>query len=1167
MIQCIKRVCVRALFGAILLLAISINGLRYILTNLDLYKTDIVALLSQQLGASVTIASIQGTLNGITPEIVLQDIQVHAEQSHTPAVQLQKIYLRFCIITAIKQSLLEAIQLSVIGAKLSVTRLQSGGISIQGLPSTNDHKQATWLMHGRQYKLIDSEVRWHDKKHHAMPVLLKHLNITLNNDADQHQVFIKTELPEWLGKSLFMGMEFSGDIFVPESINARLFIQGQAIHLEKFMFVDLPFEASLTQGNGNFSLWSQWQGVQITQVHGSVYLRHAMLKHGDNLPFPIDQLTLQFILQQQQQQWHLGIKEAQLRSKNINIELDRLALALELNATGELTHLAINSPQLPLESISKTILINKILPDHLDQQLTAIALEGEVKNLLLLAHPKQKTFAINAQLSGINTQPIDNIPGVQNLNAYIKGSAQQGIMQINSPQLKLDAPRLFNQALNFTHALGEVHWQHTDSWRFSSPLLELNSDHFKTSTKFALTLAHESQPTFISMHNAFNIQDMSTIPQFLPSGIMGKNTAEWLQHAFVGGHIKQGGVLLRGALTDYPFLQHQGVFEVLFDAKDMKLHYAPGWHDIQGVAAEVHFLSNSMNINIYQGQANASIIQNATVSIDSFDNSQYINVLGDIKSSLSHAVTYLMHSPFKTQMQAINDVVDIEGLTDIHVNLKIPLSEQPLQANIAAKIKHAKATITPIGLSITDITGNFLLTEKGVYSQQITANVLGSAFTAELTTTDTAISMKASSTLSITQLAQQFPSPWWRYINGTSDYRVQLDWLNNSEQICTIQLNSNLLGSAIDFPLLSKPIAQPRTLSIKLGMSASGINAFNIVYKNHLALQDKVDIKLKKTALHWQGQINTPIADGDISIPIAFNNKSRISLALKQLNLTTLQKISLENDSAPLIVKNLPSIALKSQKLYWHKRNLGRLELQTKPTDQGLAIERLRIKSVHNSLSLSGLWRQYNQQNFSSISGTFFSDDFGVFLKQAELSSDIFATTAKLQFALKWHAAPHKVSKSILSGSIDTEFANGRILGIEPGLGRVLGALDIWKLGKRLRFDFSDIIGSGLSFSEAKGRFIIKQGSVNTKELMINAMPAKIYISGNTHLLSKQIELQAIVLPRFPIAGTIIGNISNIISKIFVGNEQAGGFIVSLLYKIKGTWEDFTLSRQFNFSH
>lgn len=163
MIKHIQWGCVRILFWTLLISAIAISGLRYALSELDFYKTDIEALLSEHLGAPVSIESIRGVLNGIRPELALENIEVHSEQDNATPLQLQKIHLSFSILTAIRQPLLEAVQISIIGAKLSVTRLESGSIDIEGLPRTDDDKQPTWLMRGKQYRLIDSEIRWHDK--------------------------------------------------------------------------------------------------------------------------------------------------------------------------------------------------------------------------------------------------------------------------------------------------------------------------------------------------------------------------------------------------------------------------------------------------------------------------------------------------------------------------------------------------------------------------------------------------------------------------------------------------------------------------------------------------------------------------------------------------------------------------------------------------------------------------------------------------------------------------------------------------------------------------------------------------------------------------------------------------------------------------------------------
>lgn len=58
---------------------------------------------------------------------------------------------------------------------------------------------------------------------------------------------------------------------------------------------------------------------------------------------------------------------------------------------------------------------------------------------------------------------------------------------------------------------------------------------------------------------------------------------------------------------------------------------------------------------------------------------------------------------------------------------------------------------------------------------------------------------------------------------------------------------------------------------------------------------------------------------------------------------------------------------------------------------------------------------------------------------------------------------------------LSVELGEGRLLGVEPGLGRILGGLDTWKLMDRLSLDFSDIALEGLSFTEMIGDLTVNK--------------------------------------------------------------------------------------------
>lgn len=1165
MIHCIKRGCIRILFWAIIIIALSISGLRYALSDLEFYKANIEAHLSEELGAPVTIERIQGVLNGIKPVLSLQNVQLHSELDNKPTVQLQEIYLGINLLAAINYPWLEAMQISIMGAKLSITRLASGRISIEGLPNSDTAEQPDWLMRGNQYKLIDSDILWHDKKRNAEPVQLKQVNISLLNSHKQHQIFFNTDLPPTLGQSLQFAMEFTGNILVPDSINARIFIQATEIQLDKLVTGDLPFDFSFTQGKANISLWSQWQDAKMTQMSGSVALSNALITDSKKTQYSIDQLELQLKLQKHQQQWHLALQDSLISANKTTVEVAQLALALEFDEQDNLIELAVNCPQLTLGSVSKIIQHYKILPPPLHQQLQTLAIEGKILDLFIFANPSKQAYTFNGQLQQISTKPLEQIPGISGLSVYFQGSEQSGFIQLNPQHLNISAPQLFGKPIHLNHVAGKLHWQHTDKWVLSSSLLELNTPHFATTSKLTFSLPHATQPAFINLQSSFNIPDIAQIPQYVPADSIDEETRSWLDQAFLGGSVKQGGLIIRGTPDKFPFAYHKGVFEVLFAAQGVDFHYDPEWQDILDLAGEIHFVADSMAINIHQGRVNRSSIKQAKVTLDSLESSTFIHVQGIVKSEISDALLFLKNSPLKEQSTEINKNFAFNGSTDIDIDLKIPFSDQPIKANIRAKTQNTRATFIPIDLALTNINADFLITENGVFSKRLSATALGFPISAAITLSDQAKSATIFGKMSIQRLAEQFPNPLWAHLKGTSKYHLQLELPQQIAQNYTLQINSDLVGIEVSFAPFAKPEALAHPFFLKLGLNSDGIDAINLRYENRLKPSNRIDITLQKIAPNWQGLVHTPIASGSVILPMELSNNTEISLSLKHLNLSAFKDFDFNpNDTKSIVIQNLPNIQLESQTLYWNDHNLGNLIFNTQTTDKGITIKQCSISSETNSLSLTGFWHQDKQDHTSAISGLLMSQNFGELLQQNLISNDIKGATAEINYSLSWPAKPYELTGAILSGTMDAQLTNGRILGVDPGLGRILGALDIWKLGKRLRFDFSDITEKGLSFAETTARFKLDKGFVTTKDLNINAMPATIEVTGSTHLATEQINLRATVLPKFPIAGTIIGNVANAVSKSIIGNEHAGGLIASMQYQIDGTWEDFKINRLYN---
>jgi uncharacterized protein YhdP len=78
-----------------------------------------------------------------------------------------------------------------------------------------------------------------------------------------------------------------------------------------------------------------------------------------------------------------------------------------------------------------------------------------------------------------------------------------------------------------------------------------------------------------------------------------------------------------------------------------------------------------------------------------------------------------------------------------------------------------------------------------------------------------------------------------------------------------------------------------------------------------------------------------------------------------------------------------------------------------------------------------------------------------------------------------------------------------------------------------------------------------------TRQLLVDAIPARITLSGTTDFVNKTLDQQASVIPKsadaLPIAGTIVDKFTGLVARTLTGDEQEG-FLLGLQYQLKGAW-------------
>ena len=128
---------------------------------------------------------------------------------------------------------------------------------------------------------------------------------------------------------------------------------------------------------------------------------------------------------------------------------------------------------------------------------------------------------------------------------------------------------------------------------------------------------------------------------------------------------------------------------------------------------------------------------------------------------------------------------------------------------------------------------------------------------------------------------------------------------------------------------------------------------------------------------------------------------------------------------------------------------------------------------------------------------------------------------------------------------------------------KVFGLLNFNSIGRRLRLDFSDLFGKGLSYDRVKGLLVGTNGVYVTREpIRMTGPSSNVELNGTLNLVGDQIDAKLVVtLPvtnNLPIAALLVGAPA-VGGALFLMDKLIGDRVsrfASVKYTVKGPWKE-----------
>lgn len=262
----------------------------------------------------------------------------------------------------------------------------------------------------------------------------------------------------------------------------------------------------------------------------------------------------------------------------------------------------------------------------------------------------------------------------------------------------------------------------------------------------------------------------------------------------------------------------------------------------------------------------------------------------------------------------------------------------------------------------------------------------------------------------------------------------------------------------------------------------------------------------------WVGQLASREVEGKVQwIP---EGRGKLVGELRRLYLPQPQDAVASGNGESISGRDLPALDITAEDFKFGEYALGSLTLKAAPSGPGWRLDRLEIHSEDSNVVAQGGWQVTEGKPRSQMSVWMDVYNVGGFLRRIRYPDTVRDGTAKLIGDVSWQGSPQRIDYPTLSGSFTLEARKGRFLKAEPGIGKLIGILNLQALPRRVTLDFRDVFRQGFAFDEIDGDFRIVNGHVQTKkELTMVGPTARVRMDGEVDLAKETQNLRVRVMP------------------------------------------------------
>ena len=263
--------------------------------------------------------------------------------------------------------------------------------------------------------------------------------------------------------------------------------------------------------------------------------------------------------------------------------------------------------------------------------------------------------------------------------------------------------------------------------------------------------------------------------------------------------------------------------------------------------------------------------------------------------------------------------------------------------------------------------------------------------------------------------------------------------------------------------------------------------------------------------------------------------------------------------------RKIPALDIIIRQLYQGPDLLGAWSLKIRPNNRGIALNSLNLGLKGLLLEGSGGWEGVAGNSKSWYQGRLGGGNLGNVLKNWGFAPSVTSENFHLDVDGNWPGSPAWIGLKRFSGTLDATLNKGQFVEVDGSAQvlRIFGLLNFNAIGRRLRLDFSDLFGKGLSYDRVKGVLNASNGVYTTgKPILMTGPSTNLELNGTLNMVTDRVNAKLLVtLPvtnNLPLAALLVGGPA-VGGAVFLLNKLIGDQVsrfASVQYSIQGPWND-----------